>query len=132
MPVRVTDGLTGQCDEALKVASWWSGKASICCGVSTVPSGQVNAFASSFFLPEQPENATSATMATAHSAFCMNSSEPSPFMGFLWDALPRPARAFPRPACLWVGAGRSEEHTSELQSRLHLVCRLLLEKKNKK
>src|SRR2546429_2650467 len=29
----------------------------------------------------------------------------------------------------WI---RSEEHTSELQSRLHLVCRLLLEKKNKK
>src|SRR5687768_17944186 len=35
-----------------------------------------------------------------------------------------------------VGLGakgsRSEEHTSELQSRLHLVCRLLLEKKKKK
>src|SRR5256884_8390960 len=29
-------------------------------------------------------------------------------------------------------APRSEEHTSELQSRLHLVCRLLLEKKNKR
>src|SRR5690625_6181894 len=28
--------------------------------------------------------------------------------------------------------GRSEEHTSELQSRGHLVCRLLLEKKNTK
>src|SRR2546429_1508479 len=28
-------------------------------------------------------------------------------------------------------AKRSEEHTSELQSRLHLVCRLLLEKKKK-
>src|SRR5687768_18146385 len=28
-----------------------------------------------------------------------------------------------------VPSGRSEEHTSELQSRLHLVCRLLLEKK---
>src|SRR2546422_7932998 len=28
-----------------------------------------------------------------------------------------------------VGKRRSEEHTSELQSRLHLVCRLLLEKK---
>src|SRR5689334_24038251 len=27
---------------------------------------------------------------------------------------------------------RSEEHTSELQSQFHLVCRLLLEKKNKK
>src|SRR2546429_6727833 len=29
------------------------------------------------------------------------------------------------------GIKRSEEHTSELQSRLHLVCRLLLEKKKK-
>src|SRR3989449_6191995 len=36
----------------------------------------------------------------------------------------RPRRT--RPAC-----SRSEEHTSELQSRLHLVCRLLLEKKKK-
>src|SRR5690625_3302483 len=35
----------------------------------------------------------------------------------------------------WCGSnfkGRSEEHTSELQSRGHLVCRLLLEKKKKK
>src|SRR3989442_11032074 len=31
-----------------------------------------------------------------------------------------------------VHEGRSEEHTSELQSRPHLVCRLLLEKKKKK
>src|SRR3712207_7949535 len=30
------------------------------------------------------------------------------------------------------GPERSEEHTSELQSRQYLVCRLLLEKKNKK
>src|SRR2546422_11680646 len=30
-----------------------------------------------------------------------------------------------------ASAPRSEEHTSELQSRLHLVCRLLLEKKKK-
>src|SRR2546429_3866126 len=30
-----------------------------------------------------------------------------------------------------AAARRSEEHTSELQSRLHLVCRLLLEKKKK-
>src|SRR2546429_5731247 len=30
-----------------------------------------------------------------------------------------------------LGRARSEEHTSELQSRLHLVCRLLLEKKKK-
>src|SRR5205809_3559474 len=33
----------------------------------------------------------------------------------------------------WLRArSRSEEHTSELQSRLHLVCRLLLEKKKKR
>src|SRR5690554_7412035 len=32
----------------------------------------------------------------------------------------------------WLTKLRSEEHTSELQSRPHLVCRLLLEKKKKK
>src|SRR2546422_7750148 len=36
------------------------------------------------------------------------------------------------PAEALAVAPRSEEHTSELQSRLHLVCRLLLEKKKKK
>src|SRR3989449_7043763 len=43
--------------------------------------------------------------------------------GALWERL---ARVFGRSA-----RERSEEHTSELQSRLHLVCRLLLEKKKK-
>src|SRR5689334_24509423 len=33
--------------------------------------------------------------------------------------------------CGWF-RDRSEEHTSELQSQFHLVCRLLLEKKNKR
>src|SRR5438067_7802459 len=32
----------------------------------------------------------------------------------------------------WLSFGRSEQHTSELQSRFDLVCRLLLEKKKKK
>src|SRR3989442_10746557 len=41
-------------------------------------------------------------------------------------SLPRSRRSTPR-----VATWRSEEHTSELQSRPHLVCRLLLEKKNK-
>src|SRR5687768_17753263 len=40
-----------------------------------------------------------------------------------------PLRDVERPRS-WLG-GRSEEHTSELQSRLHLVCRLLLEKKKR-
>src|SRR2546422_2631292 len=35
------------------------------------------------------------------------------------------------PACADGNCLRSEEHTSELQSRLHLVCRLLLEKKKR-
>src|SRR2546422_8618086 len=47
-----------------------------------------------------------------------------------------PARDHRLPRDDRPGAGayglRSEEHTSELQSRLHLVCRLLLEKKKKK
>src|SRR3989442_9898004 len=34
-----------------------------------------------------------------------------------------------RSPCRWDDRQRSEEHTSELQSRPHLVCRLLLEKK---
>src|SRR5438309_3006686 len=47
----------------------------------------------------------------------------------------RPARSArrspPRTPCA-PGGTRSEEHTSELQSQFHLVCRLLLEKKKKK
>src|ERR1035437_10671685 len=48
-------------------------------------------------------------------------------------------RCFQIPDCVkrcWIGSrightlSRSEEHTSELQSRQYLVCRLLLEKKN--
>src|SRR5690606_39345158 len=35
-----------------------------------------------------------------------------------------------RPTAIFAGSDRSEEHTSELQSRENLVCRLLLEKKN--
>src|SRR2546429_3781380 len=41
-----------------------------------------------------------------------------------------PAHTKPTSAAA-AAATRSEEHTSELQSRLHLVCRLLLEKKKK-
>src|SRR2546429_6321290 len=39
---------------------------------------------------------------------------------------------WPRPGSSDASSIRSEEHTSELQSRLHLVCRLLLEKKKVK
>src|SRR2546422_4828939 len=40
-------------------------------------------------------------------------------------------RSWPVAKLLDLAMVRSEEHTSELQSRLHLVCRLLLEKKKK-
>src|SRR5437660_4146626 len=46
-----------------------------------------------------------------------------------WSASMDPARR-PRSASWPICFARSEEHTSELQSRGHLVCRLLLEKKN--
>src|SRR3970040_3185338 len=54
----------------------------------------------------------------------------------LHDALPiwgsRPGRSRDRGgACPPPGEARSEEHTSELQSPMYLVCRLLLEKKKK-
>src|SRR3712207_7071666 len=52
-----------------------------------------------------------------------------------WDRVthPRGQRGGPRPPTAARGVHRrSEEHTSELQSRQYLVCRLLLEKKKKK
>src|SRR5947209_10453872 len=49
---------------------------------------------------------------------------PAPFSGF--------DRRSPRSRKTGQGRSRSEEHTSELQSRQYLVCRLLLEKKKKK
>src|SRR2546429_2638413 len=42
-----------------------------------------------------------------------------------------PMVAAPTAEPMIAASARSEEHTSELQSRLHLVCRLLLEKKKK-
>src|SRR2546422_2315585 len=50
---------------------------------------------------------------------------------------PVPRRGSRDDMAQWIAAVRaralrSEEHTSELQSRLHLVCRLLLEKKKKR
>src|SRR2546421_8701770 len=51
--------------------------------------------------------------------------------GGRWAQLPLPTDVGEALA-LYLRHGRSEEHTSELQSRSDLVCRLLLEKKKKK
>src|SRR5437899_7790481 len=53
---------------------------------------------------------------------------PSEFSGQRWRFVLRPGRAR---RGLYSRGCRSEEHTSELQSLRHLVCRLLLEKKEK-
>src|SRR5690554_7595851 len=54
-----------------------------------------------------------------------------PLMRWL-AAVPDPARQYHwMPSLFGLNTLRSEEHTSELQSRPHLVCRLLLEKKNR-
>src|SRR2546429_4739937 len=48
------------------------------------------------------------------------------------DTISPTPKSVPSAVRMLVTAERSEEHTSELQSRLHLVCRLLLEKKKKR
>src|SRR5438105_10500262 len=83
-------------------------------------------------------------------ALCCSSQHtpsPEPYTLSLHDALPILGRGLGEPheyapgldhddrrdrghAMLGRGRARSEEHTSELQSRVELVCRLLLEKKN--
>src|SRR2546422_6139193 len=55
---------------------------------------------------------------------CAESIRFHSYLFWLWLSAPLPGQELER-------SPRSEEHTSELQSRLHLVCRLLLEKKNK-
>src|SRR2546429_3215751 len=51
--------------------------------------------------------------------------------GFLYQPHTSAGRVPTAAAYRFFAQERSEEHTSELQSRLHLVCRLLLEKKKK-
>src|SRR3712207_7949577 len=58
-----------------------------------------------------------------------NNSSLPPSQGRKPNRDDKPARTGPRQGSL--GRERSEEHTSELQSRQYLVCRLLLEKKKK-
>src|SRR3989442_11370422 len=55
-----------------------------------------------------------------------------PYTTLFRSVLPLTLCVKPRlvPRMLFTVSPRSEEHTSELQSRPHLVCRLLLEKKN--
>src|SRR5690554_7186465 len=70
---------------------------------------------------------------------CMEILEPGPildgaggaFIGTMVEKHPHVPDEFSATYVFEVSQWRSEEHTSELQSRPHLVCRLLLEKKKK-
>src|SRR2546422_7911629 len=64
---------------------------------------------------------------TAHAAVCFPPGVDAPRRGI--GRRPKPAGGHARRIDARRETNRSEEHTSELQSRLHLVCRLLLEKK---
>src|SRR2546422_6348483 len=83
--------------------------------------------ATSLPVPDSPCTSTVAELPATRASSLYTSS-----MAALW-----PTNAYGPTACgSTSGSGtavslttRSEEHTSELQSRLHLVCRLLLEKK---
>src|SRR2546422_3056708 len=68
---------------------------------------------------------TAATRLTGTTAICRTGSTATPPQCAppMFDGITKVPRT--------LGGVRSEEHTSELQSRLHLVCRLLLEKKKK-
>src|SRR5688572_32009096 len=62
-------------------------------------------------------------------AFAQKASSSEEIIG--WAAA-RPLKFAPGESRRYSNTGRSEEHTSELQSQSNLVCRLLLEKKKKK
>src|SRR3712207_6948916 len=77
------------------------------------------------------DGGTAATSRPSH-RMRPRSARSSPTMARMRLDLPTPLR--PRTQVMRPGSAssdRSEEHTSELQSRQYLVCRLLLEKKNK-
>src|SRR5438876_6316878 len=91
-------------------------------GVLTAPPGRVKVQGNevAVSLPERAARASSGARAL----------EPS---GLPLRRAGRARRECARGGNPWWGSGhRSEEHTSELQSPVHLVCRLLLEKKNRR
>src|SRR3712207_8191046 len=65
------------------------------------------------------ETVTAAPAATVWNGHA-NTDPAAPLVGHFWEVITY---------SFWGGYLRSEEHTSELQSRQYLVCRLLLEKK---
>src|SRR6267378_1520042 len=91
-----------------------SGRGAVLCKKRSLPVLLVHFFLFFFLMIRRPPRSTLFPYTT------LFRSQPSPF-GFL--------PGFPEPVESLEDAPRSEEHTSELQSRRDIVCRLLLEKK---
>src|SRR2546422_6884026 len=81
-----------------------------------------------FLMIRRPPRSTLFPYTTLFRSFQFPYDEFSVGKPFDWTALV----AFLATSAVTSELVRSEEHTSELQSRLHLVCRLLLEKKKKR
>src|SRR5438477_9877685 len=80
-------------------------------------------------LPRWPRKVTSSRPVVASQTLTVASQQAA--ATFVPSALKATPPGF-RPVSMAEPRGRSEEHTSELQSHVNLVCRLLLEKKKKK
>src|SRR5437870_11463075 len=85
------------------------------------------------FLVNSPKTFSSENCASSLASARQPGRRPSPsekLTSYFWKILQISSKRSYRKFCfLWALIHRSEEHTSELQSRGHLVCRLLLEKK---
>src|SRR2546422_5958397 len=77
----------------------------------------------------RPPRSTLFPYTTLFRSAATTNSQPRACAG-LWTSA-RANASWARSSARSASHTRSEEHTSELQSRLHLVCRLLLEKKKK-
>src|SRR5690606_41344403 len=104
----------------------------LCCFLFTAPSSaDLQSLALHDALPIWPPSRTSARPSPRSPARPRQIRSPRPTAAIPWHRPPRPPPV-PTARPSRPPHARSEEHTSELQSRENLVCRLLLEKKNTK
>src|SRR2546429_7220927 len=75
----------------------------------------------------RPPRSTLFPYTTLFRSWQMPGTQPQPLLDVSSDS--PTVQSKPKARIAGICTKRSEEHTSELQSRLHLVCRLLLEKK---
>src|SRR5579884_3191947 len=100
------------------------------CGMASLKLLSIGVFSSPASIREPASNANRCAWGCAGASVKANGSADDPAYGSIEGKKARGGAIGAAAAAVAV-SGRSEEHTSELQSRGHLVCRLLLEKKKK-